>query len=207
MYFQSRNALCVELMVCLSAQHASWLLVLVSVLIAFILCCFSSLKNLISGFSIDARYLLDTCLFYWDFWVCSQYLSINSSIHQANSLESLTARYLLNLLRSFCHRYLLDTSLSIEILFSIPSKSIELLFLYIYISIYMYIFEVWLDFTQTQISQSLSLFSFNPNHLFSPKTFFHSRFQPNPSLNPLVSVLYLFQTNQTAYFTEKHFWI
>ena len=44
---------------------------------------------------------------------------------------------MLDLLRSFCHRYLLDTSLSIEILFSIPSKSIELLFLYIYICIYL----------------------------------------------------------------------
>ena len=46
---------------------------------------------------------------------------------------------MLDLLRSFCHRYLLDTSLSIEILFSIPSKSIELLFLYIYIYICIYL--------------------------------------------------------------------
>ena len=71
-----------------------------------------------------------------------------------------------------------------------------------YIYIYIYISEVQHGFAQTQISQSLSLFSLNLNHFFSLKTFSHSSFQPNPSLNPLVSVLNLFSLSFFMHF--KH---
>ena len=70
------------------------------------------------------------------------------------------------------------------------------------IYIYIYISEVQHGFAQTQISQSLSLFSLNLDHFFSPKTFSHLSFQPNPSLNPLVSVLNLFSLSFFMHF--KH---
>ena len=60
------------------------------------------------------------------------------------------AQYLLNLYRSFCCRYLLDTQ-------------IELHFLYIYI----YIFEVQSSFAPNQISRSLSLLSQSKPFLFT----------------------------------------
>ena len=91
------------------------------------------LENLFSSISITARHLLNncsiplnTCLFYWDFWVCSQYLSKDSPIHQAKffgvSLCSIVAWYLLWFIEIFCPWYLLDTSRSIEIFFSIEAR-------------------------------------------------------------------------------------
>ena len=78
-------------------------------------------------------------------------------------------------LSRFCSRQVLDT-------FSIYRATF-----YIYIYIYLRSDPVLLKIKYLD----LSLFSLDPNLIFSPKSFSHSRFRPNPSLNPLVSVLYL----------------
>ena len=153
------------------------------------------LENLFSSISITARHLLNncsiplnTCLFYWDFWVCSQYLSKDSPIHQAKffevSLCSIVAWYLLWFIEIFCPWYLLDTSRSIEIFFfnrsSIPSQSIKLRFLYILLRSdpILHLFK-YLD---------LSHLSLDPNPFFSLKSFLFLHLRPTPSLNLLVSL-------------------
>ena len=86
----------------------------------------------------------------------------------------------LDLLR-FCSRYLLNT-------YSILSRSIELRYIYIYLSIYLKFDPVLFKLKYFDLSFS----SLDPNTFFSPKPFSHSKSQPNPNLNPLVSVLNLF---------------
>ena len=138
---------------------------MVSILIAFIMCCFSYLKNLGLGFL-----MLDTSL------IAPQYMPLLLrflhlfSIPLDRQLDPLSqffgvhvcqidARYLLDLSRSFCCRYLLNISQSIEILFSIPSQSIELGFLYIS--------KVQPESFQTQLSRYLSLLSRSKSFFFT----------------------------------------
>ena len=82
-------------------------------------------------------------------------------------------------LSRFCSQYLLDT-------FSIYQT--------IFFCIYLKFDPILLILKSLSLSLSLSLFLFplDPNHFLSPKTFPYSRFWPNPSLNPLISVLNLF---------------
>ena len=121
----------------------------------------------------------------------SWYLSIDSPIHRAKFfvvfVYSIAFRYLPHSIKIFYRRYLLNSSRSIELLFSIEARyllDLSICIFYIYS-------EVWPNFEPFQISWSLSLFSLDLKTLFSPKTLSHSRFRPNPSLNPLVSVLNL----------------
>ena len=127
---------------------------------------------------------LNTCLFYWDFWVCSRYLSIDSPIHQTKfirvSLCSIVAWYLLWFIEIFCPRYL---SIYRDFVFnrsSIPFQSIELRFLYILLRSdpILHLFK-YLD---------LSHLSLDPNPFFSLKSFLFLHLRPTPSLNLLVSL-------------------
>ena len=115
--------------------------------------------------------MLDTSSIYWNLFV------INTSLIPLN-------------LSKFCSWYLFDLSRYISLSLSLS------LYIYIYIYICLRSNPVLLKLKYLD----LSLLFLNPNHFFSLKTFSHSRFQPNPSLNPLVSVLNLFHLSFFMHF-------
>ena len=84
------------------------------------------------------------------------------------------AQYLLNLSRSYCRRYLLDTSRSIKILFSIDAQYLLDLSSYVfYIYIYIYI-SLRSDLVFLKLKYlDLFLFSLDSNPFFSPETLSH----------------------------------
>ena len=111
------------------------------------------LENLVSGFSIAAQYLLDSCL------IPHRYMPLLSRFLGC----FLSARYLLDLSKSFYYRYLLDTSRSIKILFSLEARYLLNISSYVFT----FISEVQPCFVQNQISQSLSLLSLSKPNLFT----------------------------------------
>ena len=153
-----------------------------SILVVFILCDFSSLKNLDFVCSIASWHLLTQASFIEVFWV---FLDTSWSIARSIELFFWTLCLVdrssipFRSIEDFCHWYLLDSSRSIEILFFIDPR---------YLSIYRDIwFNIYLRFDLILIQHfNLSLFSFDPNTSFSLKSF-----RSLPSLNPLVCVLNL----------------
>ena len=160
----------------LSWLHSSWVFLLLEILSS----------GLSTDSSIPPRYkplLLISLGFSW-------YLLIDSPIHQAKFFVVFVCliafRYLPHSIKIFYYQYLFDTSWSIELLFSIEAWYL--------LDLLSYVFYIYSEFNPVLNHfkyLDLSLFSLDLKTLFSPKTFSHSRFRPNPSLNPLVSVLNL----------------
>ena len=94
--FWSRNALHLELLMCLSAQHASLMVGIVSILLVVITCVFLSLKNLPSVCLTLARHLSKQASSIKVFWVF-----LDTSRQIAQSIEP-----------NFSSLYLLDRSLT-----------------------------------------------------------------------------------------------
>ena len=139
-------------------------------------------------------YLLDTSLIealLSRFLGSTRYLSIDSLIHQAYflgvSVYSIAPQYLSRSIETFYLQYLLNTSRSIELLFSVEAWYLLDLLICVF---YIY-FKVWLSFEPFQIFQSPSLISWPKLLTLSLKALFPLHFRPYPSLNLLVSLLIL----------------
>ena len=149
------------------------MLSLVSILVAFISYCFSSLKNLAFGCSIEAWQHLNKCS------IAAQYKPLLSRISGFFSIPLdryldpsslfpevfvclIKARHLLDLSKMFCRWFLLDISQSIELLFSTPHRYL----LNLLRCLFLYILEVRPGSVFSQTFRSFSPFSQYKPYLF-----------------------------------------
>ena len=166
------------------------MLALMVILVAFILCCFSSSKSLFQGSRQIPRHLLDTSS---SIKISGFLLDTSRQIAQSmkpNSLKSLSTRQLLDTFLNLSRSFIVDTS-SIPLDISRFCSQQKLNTSSIYrdaFSIYTLRFNPILCIIKYL---DLSLFSLDPKTFFSLKFFFPLHFRPNPSSISLVSALNL----------------
>ena len=153
------------------------------------------LENSLSCLLIVARYLLDSSSIYassieisgFVLYTFRQIAHPSSQFFFGVSVCSIDAQYPLDLSKSFFHQFLLDTSRSIEFLFSIEARYLLDISSYIFLYIYIYMRFDLIHFKLKYLDTSH--FSLDPILFFSQKSLFPSRFQPCPSIHSLASVL------------------